>query len=298
MKKDISKISVKKPHWLRKRLPKGPEYERVRALLSKSSLNTVCQEAKCPNIFECFSKGTATFLIMGNRCTRNCLFCAIAHGPKGPPDPDEPQRLAYSASVMKLDYIVVTSVTRDDLPDGGASVFSLTIEKIRQFIPSGHVEVLIPDFQGDTGALKQVVEAGPDVLNHNIETVPRLYAGIRRGADFKRSIGILKNTRKISPAMYTKSGLMLGLGEKKDEVIEVFRRLVDAGCSILTLGQYLQPSSAHYPVSRFLPPEEFDEYKKTALHMGFKQVESGPFVRSSFNAGALYCNMANVIKED
>jgi len=288
MNKKAYTISVRKPAWLRRKLPWGPEYEKIRSLLSGSRLNTVCQEARCPNIFECFSKGTATFLILGRRCTRNCLFCAISHGPIGPPDPGEPERLAKSAAEMNLDYVVVTSVTRDDLPDGGASVFVETIQKIHERLPAAYVEVLIPDFRGDTKALEQVISAAPDVLNHNVETVPRLYSQVRQGADFDRSVGLLKEAGKIAPSLCTKSGLMLGLGEKQEELIQVFERLLDSGCSILTMGQYLQPSAHHYPVSGFLHPDEFEQYRDMALKMGFSRVESGPFVRSSFNAKELY----------
>lgn len=281
-------IRRRKPEWLRRKLPSGPEYERVRSLLKGVCLHTVCQEAKCPNQWECFSGGTATFLIMGPRCTRNCRFCAVEHGPIGPPDPDEPARVAEAAMGLGLRYVVVTSVTRDDLDGGGAAFFADTIRHIRDRLPEVQVEVLIPDFLGDKNALKMVVDAHPDVLNHNIETVPRLYPSVRPGADYRRSLNLLKNVRDYDPVLMTKSGLMLGLGETREELQESLQDLHDAGCDMLTLGQYLQPSPEHLPVERFVPPEVFTEWEATAKKMGFTQVASGPFVRSSYHAGILY----------
>jgi lipoic acid synthetase len=253
-----------------------------------SRLHTVCQEARCPNLGECFSQGTATFLILGDRCTRNCRFCAIGHGPSGPPDPEEPARVAEAVKAMGLQYVVITSVTRDDLPDGGAALFAETIRTVRKKRSEAKVEVLIPDFQGNVEALRTVVEARPDVLNHNVETVPRLYPSVRPGAVYERSIDLLSQVRVLDLSMPTKSGLMLGLGESADEVRETLQDLVDAGCRILTLGQYLQPSKEHLPVARFVPPEEFDAWKETALQMGFAEVASGPFVRSSYHAKELF----------
>jgi lipoic acid synthetase len=279
---------LRKPQWLRRKLPTGPEYERVRSLLKDVALHTVCQEAKCPNQWECFSCKTATFLIMGPRCTRNCRFCAVEHGPLSPPDPGEPARVVEAASMLGLRYVVVTSVTRDDLEDGGASFFSETIRQIRDKIPDAQIEVLIPDFQGQGEALRKVVEARPDVLNHNIETVPRLYTSVRPGADYQRSLDLLRQVRDYDPSLLTKSGLMLGLGETSEEIRETLQDLLDVGCSLLTLGQYLQPSAEHLPVERFVPPEEFEKWRETALEMGFAQVASGPFVRSSYHAGSLY----------
>jgi lipoic acid synthetase len=277
-----------KPPWLKRRIPSGATYQKIQKLLKSSRLHTVCQEACCPNLGECFSQGTATFLILGDRCTRNCRFCAISHGPSGPPDPGEPSRVADAVQAMGLQYVVVTSVTRDDLPDGGAALFAETIRMIREKRPGAKVEVLIPDFQGNLEALKTVVEARPDVLNHNVETVPRLYPSVRPGAAYERSIDLLHQAKVLDPSIPTKSGLMLGLGERADEVRETLQDLLDAGCRLLTLGQYLQPSKDHLPVDRFVPPEEFEAWKETALNMGFTEVASGPFVRSSYHAKELF----------
>jgi lipoic acid synthetase len=277
-----------KPRWLKKRLPIGPEYERVKELIGKDRLHTVCQEAKCPNMWECFSQQTATFLIMGSRCTRNCRFCSVAHGPVGPPDPAEPDRVAAAARQMGLRYVVITSVTRDDLADGGAAFFAETIAAVNRLIPSARVEVLIPDFQGNVQALQAVLNAHPDVLNHNIETVPRLYATVRPQARYRRSLQLLSRVKKYAPAMPVKSGLMLGLGESSEEIRSTLQDLVGAGCRILTLGQYLQPSKAHLPVKRYVSPAEFENWKASALEMGFCEVASGPFVRSSYHAKELY----------
>ena len=277
-----------KPRWLKRSLPTGPTYESVRDLVKKGRLHTVCQEAKCPNIWECFSRRTATFLIMGPCCTRNCRFCAVDHGPQGPPDPEEPARVAAAAKRMGLRYVVITSVTRDDLPDGGAGLFAETIKEIRRRMPHALVEILVPDFQGNTGALKRVVEAHPDVLNHNLETVPRLYPLVRPQAAYRRSLELLKRTKQYGPAIPTKSGLMLGLGESPEEVKETLLDAVESGCGIFTLGQYLQPSREHLQVERFIHPEEFDNWKEIALKMGFSQVASGPFVRSSYHAEELH----------
>ena len=278
----------KKPPWLRRRLPSGPEFEKIRALVNGNRLHTVCQEAKCPNIWECFSSRTATFLILGDRCTRNCRFCAVQHTPVLPPDPQEPLRVAEAADRMGLTYVVVTSVTRDDLPDGGAGHFAATIREIRRRMPNARIEVLIPDFQGSAEALAVVVQAQPDVLNHNMETVPRLYATVRPGADYQRSIELLRRARQWQPDLLTKSGLMLGLGETGEEIQATLEDLHASGCRFLTLGQYLQPSKAHLPVARFVPPDEFDRWKQTALALGFTEVASGPFVRSSYHAKELF----------
>jgi len=281
---------VKKPPWLKQRLPTGGTYEKVRAVLKKGQLHTVCQEAKCPNLWECFSRETATFLIMGSYCTRNCRFCAVGHGPSGPPDPGEPTRVAEAAQGMRLSYVVITSVTRDDLPDGGASFFAETITEIRKRMPNAFVEVLVPDFQGDTDALETVLKAHPDVLNHNIETVPRLYPSVRPEADYSRSLECLRRAKEYDSAIPTKSGLMLGLGESFEEVNKTLRHLREVGCDMLTLGQYLQPTREHLQVDRFIHPEEFDNWRETALQMGFSEVASGPFVRSSYRAKELYRN--------
>jgi len=284
----MAQQSSQKPPWLKKRLPTSPQYEKVKGLIGKDRLHTVCQEAKCPNIWECFSRQTATFLIMGSRCTRNCGFCSVAQGPAGPPDPNEPDRVAAAARQMGLKYVVITSVTRDDLSDGGAKFFARTIEAVHSQIPAAMVEVLIPDFQGDAQALQVVLKACPDILNHNIETVPRLYPIVRPQAHYRRSLQLLKRVQKFAPDLPTKSGLMLGLGESSEEIRKTLKDLKDAGCRILTLGQYLQPSKAHLPVKRFIPPAEFEDWKHTALEMGFSEVASGPFVRSSYHARELY----------
>ncbi|MGD8294044.1 MAG: lipoyl synthase [Desulfobacterales bacterium] len=279
---------TRKPPWLKQRLPTGPEFEKIKGMISQDRLHTVCQEAGCPNMWECFSHHTATFLIMGSRCTRNCRFCAVAEGPLEPPDPDEPARVADVARQMGLKYVVVTSVTRDDLPDGGARIFAETIMKIRQQIPDVRVEVLIPDFQGSRQALETVLNAHPDVLNHNIETVPRLYAEVRPQADYRRSLELIQRAHAFDDALMTKSGLMLGLGENRKEVSRTLEDMLEAGCRLLTLGQYLQPSKEHLPVKRFIPPEEFDQWRQKALKMGFVEVASGPFVRSSYHARELF----------
>jgi lipoic acid synthetase len=283
-----SKTYARKPPWLKRSLPTGATYERTRARLKKGGLHTVCQEAKCPNLWECFSQETATFLIMGPRCTRNCRFCAVEHGPSGPPDPEEPSRVAEAAQSMGLSYVVVTSVTRDDLPDGGASFFARTIGEIRKRKPDALVEVLIPDFQGSKDALQTVLDAHPDVLNHNLETVPRLYPSVRPEADYRRSLECLRWVKQYNPSMPTKSGLMLGLGESIREVKKTLGDLLEVGCNVLTLGQYLQPSREHLPVECFIHPAQFDQWKDTALEMGFSQVASGPFVRSSYHAQEHY----------
>jgi lipoyl synthase len=279
--------NIKKPAWLRRRLPAGPDYESVRTLLKDSRLHTVCQEARCPNQWECFSARTATFLIMGSSCTRRCRFCAVDHGPVHPLDPDEPLRVAETALQLGLSYVVITSVTRDDLSDGGARHFAETIQAVRKQMPDAGIEVLIPDFQGNPQALKLVLDAKPDVLNHNMETVPRLYPLVRPEAVYRRSLSLIQQACGADPRIQTKSGLMLGMGESPDEIRRTLKDLRDAGCRILTLGQYLQPSSDHLPVERFVPPEEFDAWKTEALAMGFSQVASGPFVRSSYHAKEL-----------
>jgi len=281
-------VLLQKPSWLKRRLPTGPTFENVRSMIYRDRLHTVCQEAKCPNIWECFDQQTATFLILGSRCTRNCRFCSVDAGPVIPPDPDEPVRVAEVAQRMGLKYVVVTSVTRDDVPDGGAEFFAKTIEEIRKRIPDACVEVLIPDFQGSTEALQTVLQARPDVLNHNIETVPRLYPLARPEADYMRSLKLLQRARTFGFSVPTKSGLMLGFGEKREEIKKTLEDLLRAGCCILTLGQYLQPTKKHLPVKRFIPPEEFEQWRDIALKMGFSEVASGPFVRSSYHAKELY----------
>ena len=281
-------ICIQKPKWLRRHLPSGPEYEQIKALIRNNKLHTVCQEAQCPNQFECFSKRTAAFLILGSICTRNCRFCNIETGPSGPPDPEEPLRVAEAAASLQLRYVVVTSVTRDDLPDGGAGIFAQTIKEICQHLPRAKVEVLIPDFQGDKSALQTVLRASPDILNHNIETVSRLYPEVRPQADYLRSLQVLFDVSQWTPAIASKSGIMLGLGETNDEIEQTLQDIYDVNCRILTLGQYLQPSAQHLPVQRFIPPKEFEQWREVALQIGYKGVASGPFVRSSYHAHELY----------
>jgi lipoic acid synthetase len=277
-----------KPKWLKRSLPTGPEYEKIRQLLKGHALTTVCQEAKCPNQFECYGQGTATFMILGEKCTRNCRFCAVGHGPEGLPDPEEPARVAEAVSLLGLRYAVITSVTRDDLPDGGAALFAGTITAIRKVRPGTLVEVLIPDLQGDRRALTTILDAGPDVLNHNIETVARLYPEVRPQAEYGRSLELLGRVKEGHPHIPTKSGIMLGLGETLAEIEAAWHDLRTAGCDILTMGQYLQPSAEHLPVQRFLPPEEFEGLAEKALVLGFAGVAAGPFVRSSYQAESLY----------
>ncbi len=281
-------IRTGKPSWLRRKLPSGPRYEQIRAMIDKGQLHTVCQEANCPNQFECFSARTATFLILGATCTRNCRFCNIADGRPGPVDADEPRRVADAAARMNLRYVVVTSVTRDDLEDGGAGHFAATIGALREKIAGVQVEVLIPDFQGARSSLETVLAAHPDVLNHNMETVRRLYPDVRPQADYDRSLGLLSRVKRIDPAIPAKSGIMLGLGETEEEVRQTIADVYRTGCRMLTIGQYLQPTPGHLPVVDFIPPEEFERWRQFALKTGFNKVASGPFVRSSYHAGEMF----------
>jgi len=282
-----------KPPWLKQKFPSGSVYEKFRSMIAKADLHTVCQQAQCPNIYQCFARKTATFMIMGDRCTRNCRFCAVAHGPDNPPDPEEPVRIAGMVRDLNLDYVVITSVTRDDLPDGGASFFVCTVKEIRRMVPHALVELLIPDFQGNKDALRSITDVRPDVLNHNIETVPRLYASVRPEAIYQRSLNLLKQVADFDSGIITKSGLMLGLGELPEEIHATLNDLLGSGCQLLTLGQYLRPTKAHLPVERFIPPEEFDLWRDTALKMGFAGVAGGPFVRSSYQAKKLYREVTN-----
>ena len=253
-------------------------------LLADLNLCTVCRSARCPNRNECFASGTATFLILGDVCTRNCRFCAIPAGAPKPPDPGEPDRLAEAARSLGLKHVVVTSVTRDDLPDGGADHFHRTILALKNTLPESSIEVLIPDFSGNQKSLFHVLEAGPDVLNHNIETPPRLYDKLRPGASYERSLGVLERVKSRFPGMITKSGLMLGLGETHSEILEVMEDLCRLDCDILTLGQYLKPDRDHHPIVEFIPPERFEIYRRIGRETGFHYVSSGPFVRSSYRA--------------
>jgi lipoic acid synthetase len=285
MTKAASKpLPHRKPDWLKRRLPSGEAFNQVRELIVAGRLHTVCQEAKCPNIWECYSHGTATFLIMGERCTRDCRFCSVETGRPEPLDPDEPLRVAEAVERMGLNYAVVTSVTRDDLSDGGAAHFAATIGAIRRRVPGAQIEVLVPDFQGDTAALATVLAARPNVFNHNIETVPRLYPLVRPQADYRRSLELLRRSGVLVPSIPTKSGLMLGLGEKPEELRQTLLDLREAGCRILTLGQYLQPSPTHLPVEAYVAPDDFTSWREAALEMGFSEVASAPFVRSSYHA--------------
>jgi lipoic acid synthetase len=275
--------SEHRPHWLKKRLVINSRQDRVREILEDLNLHTVCQSALCPNIAECFGKGTATFMILGDTCTRNCRFCAVARGEPQPVDRDEPKRLAVAVQRLNLKHVVITSVTRDDLPDGGAGHFASTINELHKEAPESTV-----DFQGDEGALKTVILSRPDIFNHNLETVPRLYSTVRPMADYRRSLYVLKKAGELDPGVYTKSGIMLGLGERRAEVSQVMKDLREVGCSILTVGQYLRPSKAHLEIRKYIHPEVFLEIEDEAKELGFLYVASGPFVRSSFNAAEAF----------
>jgi lipoic acid synthetase len=284
-----------KPSWLKKRLPPYQDLARVKSILDDINLHTVCEEAHCPNLGECFSEGMATFLILGRRCTRNCGFCAIEYGTPAPPDETEPEKVAQAVKKMDLHYVVLTSVTRDDLPDGGAFLFAKTIRAIRALNPKIKIEVLIPDFLGDQTSLEVVLKEGPDVLNHNIETISRLYTEVRPQASYQRSLGLLRRSKEGFPFIFTKSGFMLGLGETQEEVLELLQNLRGVGCDFLTIGQYLQPHPHRLPVARYISSEEFEGYKKIGEEMGFKSVASGPFVRSSFHASQMFEAQINSI---
>jgi len=274
----------RRPDWLKVRFPRGERYAELKRLLRSSGLHTVCEEANCPNIGECFNQKTATFLILGDICTRGCRFCNVKRGQVGAVDMEEPDRVALAARQMGLKHVVITSVTRDDLPDGGAGVFAMTIAAIRKHNPGSTIEVLIPDFQGSLDALSLVVRERPEVINHNLETVPRLYPWVRPGAGYGKSLELLRQVKEMDPAILTKSGLIVGLGEEFEEVVEVMRDLRESGCDILTIGQYLSPGRRHLPVHRFYHPEEFLKLKESGLDLGFMYVESGPLVRSSYHA--------------
>lgn len=275
---------VPKPQWLRAKAPVGDNFHDLKRLARGLGLHTVCESAQCPNIGECWNHKTATFMLLGDICTRRCGFCAV---PKGRPeaiDWDEPRRVAEAVATLSLKHAVVTSVNRDDDNIGSAKIFAQTIREIRELTPDCRIEVLIPDFQGLEESLRIVLEANPDVLNHNTETVPRLYRAVRSGARYERTLALLENTKKISPGMVTKSGVMVGLGESSEELIEVFRDLAARGVDILTIGQYLRPSKDHLPIARFYEPEEFAYLRDEAMRSGFRHVESGPLVRSSYHA--------------
>jgi lipoic acid synthetase len=274
-----------RPEWLKVRFFNGENYQDLKRILRGLELHTVCESARCPNQGECWEHRTATFMILGDICTRTCGFCAVPSGrPAGPPDEDEPERVAEAVQRMGLRYAVVTSVNRDDQRDGGSAIFARTIEAIRRRVPGCKVEVLIPDFRGDWTALKTVIDARPDVLNHNLETVPRLYRPVRPGAIYERSLELLRRTAEKAPEIPVKTGMMLGLGETHDEVLQAMAEIRDTGAGLLTLGQYLQPTREHLPVVRYVHPQEFAEYKRAGIRMGFRHVEAGPLVRSSYHA--------------
>jgi lipoic acid synthetase len=274
----------RKPPWLKVRAPGGPRYMRLKGLMRALNLHSVCEEAHCPNIGECWEDATATFMILGDVCTRNCGYCAIAHGAPVWEDREEPERIGQAVAALGLEYVVITSVNRDDLADGGAAHWAATIGAVRRQAPACRIEVLIPDFLGRRASLETVVEAGPDVLNHNVETVPRLYKLARHGGRYERTLELFRRARALAPGLPRKSGIILGLGEERDEVVVTMRDLYQVGVSILTLGQYLRPSPAHLPVARYYSPAEFGELAEIGRALGFAHVEAGPLVRSSYHA--------------
>jgi lipoyl synthase len=274
----------RKPDWLKIPLPNTREFIEMRGLLDRLDLHSVCQEARCPNMGECFQSGTATFLILGNTCTRNCLYCNVCHGQPVAPDGREPERLAEAVKALGLHYVVITSVTRDDLPDGGASLFACCVELLRKEISGCRVEVLIPDLEGNWKALERILAAGPHVLNHNVEVVPRLFGELRPQGNYTRSLELLRRAGTGDRKAVTKSGFMLGFGERRDEILSLLDDLAAVSCTSLTMGQYLQPSAGHWPVAKFYRPEEFEWFRQEALRRGFKNVVSGPLVRSSYHA--------------
>lgn len=285
IKVEAAETTLRKPEWIRVKISASDEITRIKQLLRENNLHTVCEEAACPNLAECFQHGTATFMIMGDLCTRRCPFCDVAHGKPLPLDKDEPQHLADAIKAMALKYVVITSVDRDDLRDGGAGHFADCIEKIRRQTPVTKIEILVPDFRGRIEKAVAILAEHPcDVFNHNLETVPRLYKQVRPGSDYQGSLNLLQQYHQAQPQVPTKSGLMLGVGEKPDEVHQVMKDLLAHGCSMLTIGQYLQPSKAHLPVQSYITPEQFDEYGAVAKALGFKQVASAPMVRSSYHA--------------
>jgi lipoyl synthase len=273
-----------RPKWLRAPAPAGENYRDLRRLIDSLRLHTVCESAACPNVGECWNQRTATFMMLGNVCTRRCGFCAVQKGAPLPVDYDEPRRIAEAVEAMGLKFAVITSVNRDDRADGGAELFAMVIREIHRRVPGCGVEVLIPDFQGNREAVETVMEAAPEVLNHNTETVPRLYKQVRLGARYERSLDVLQHAKRVAPATPTKSGLMLGLGETGGEVLQVMRDLRAHGVDIVTLGQYLRPSPKHLPIVRYVSPEEFEDFRRAGEEMGFSHVESGPLVRSSYHA--------------
>jgi lipoic acid synthetase len=291
----VRRAPTPKPEWLKARAPVGENYHELKRLARSLGLHTVCESAQCPNIGECWHHKTATFMMLGNLCTRRCGFCAVPKGRPEPIDFDEPRRVAEAVAALGLQHAVITSVNRDDELVDGARVFAMVIEEIRRQASGCRVEVLIPDFQGNPEAIRIVVEARPEVLNHNTETVPRLYRVVRSGARYERSLELLRYSKELSPGGVTKSGVMVGLGEETGELLEVFRDLAAVGCDILTIGQYLRPSRDHLPIARLYTPREFAELKREALKMGFRHVESGPLVRSSYHAHEQAASVATTL---
>ena len=275
-------MNTRKPDWLKIKFSRAGRLTEVKGMLRRLSLNTVCEEAACPNMMECFGRKTATFMILGKNCTRNCRFCNVHGGTPEPVDEQEPEHVAEAAAELELKHVVVTSVTRDDLPDGGAGQFARVIQRLSPLQVT--VEVLIPDFQGDRDALAQVVRAGPSIINHNVETVPRLYPSVRPQAEYERSLQLLARIKSLDPGIYTKSGLMLGLGETEEEVLAVLQDLRSVSCNVLTIGQYLAPSAKHFPVAEYVHPDVFAKYQDMAYDMGFLHAVAGPLVRSSYHA--------------
>ena len=280
----VEPLPERKPSWLKVRAPGGPNYLRLKHLMRDLDLHTVCEEAHCPNVGECWEHGTATFMILGDVCTRNCAYCAVAHGRPPKFDAAEPERVARAVAEMNLQHAVITSVDRDDLPDFGAWAFAETIRQIRELVPTCSVEVLVPDFQGKEHAIRAVLDASPDIYNHNTETVPRLYKRCRPGGRYERVMNIFTTAKRVAPHIPTKSGIILGMGETNEEVLAVLRDLRAVDVDIITLGQYLRPSSSHIKLDRYVTPEEFRMFREEGMAMGFRHVESGPLVRSSYHA--------------
>lgn len=287
-------MHTKFPKWLTKRFPASREIDTTTTLLENLGLNTVCQSAECPNLGECFAKRTATFIIMGDSCTRNCRFCAVTKGKPLLIDKNEPNKVATAVGQLGLKHVVITSVTRDDLPDGGARHFAATIADIRNIAPGTTIEVLTPDFKGDFEVLSVIIEAHPDIFNHNVETVPRLYPTVRPEAQYQRSLKLLRVVKQMDPTIFTKSGLMVGLGERRAEVLNVMADLREVNCDVLTIGQYLQPTSQHLPVIEFINPKVFDYYQIEGKKLGFLHVAAGPFVRSSYHADEVFHSLAKL----
>ena len=283
VKENSTRDFLRKPEWLKVRLPNTPDFNRVRGILSRHGLHSICQEARCPNMSECFQDGTATFLILGSICTRNCLYCHVAHGVPAPIDEEEAARLVFAVKSLSLKYVVITSVTRDDLPDGGSRAFARCIGTLSESLPDIKIEVLIPDFQGQVAAIEEVIAAKPAVINHNIEVAPSLYAQLRPQGNYETSLKILSRIGG-TPSIISKSGFMIGFGENSADISRLLEDLAAAGCQAVTIGQYLQPTIDHWPVRKYYHPDEFTAIKKTALEMGFRHVEAGPLVRSSYHA--------------